>query len=176
MLWLGAVSRSKAKRKTAKTTRARQPRARALALQRTTRTRKRPARTQTVPTRPKTTSVSPPLSQSQPSTAAPLVQLSPPIGRALLISPEHEKFVDSLHPTFRWLSVGGATQYEIMWGEDPTFSTHHTLQSVATEAAVPRESPLEPGKTYYWRVRGGNALGWSPWSETHWFRVLEEST
>jgi hypothetical protein len=96
------------------------------------------------------------------------------MGRARLISPENEKLVDSLHPTFRWLSIGGATRYQVVWGEDPTLSVSNTLQSIATEATVPLESPLQPGKTYYWRVRGGNASGWSPWSETYSFRVLEE--
>jgi len=99
----------------------------------------------------------------------------PPIGRAILLSPENEKFVDSFHPTFRWLSVGGATRYEIAWGEDPAFHVCHAIFSISTEAAVPVEKPLSLGKAYYWRVRGGNESGWSPWSAVASFRVLEET-
>lgn len=100
----------------------------------------------------------------------------PPIGRAILLSPGNDKLVDNLHPTFRWLSVGGATRYEIAWSEDPSLSSSHTIFSIATETAVPAEKPLRFGKTYYWRVRGGNESGWGPWSVIASFRVMEETT
>lgn len=99
----------------------------------------------------------------------------PPIGRAILLSPENEKYVDSFHPTFRWLSVGGATRYEIAWSEESGLTTHHTIFSIATEATVPVEEPLHLGETYFWRVRGGNESGWSAWSDIFSFRVLEET-
>ncbi|MBM3130745.1 MAG: hypothetical protein FJ009_19215 [Chloroflexi bacterium] len=98
----------------------------------------------------------------------------PPLGRAILLSPENEKYVDSFHPTFRWLSIGGATRYEIIWGEESALTKHHTILSIATEATVPVEEPLRLGGTYYWRVRGGNDSGWSAWSDVFSFRVLEE--
>ena len=100
----------------------------------------------------------------------------PPIGRAILLSPENEKFVDNFHPTFRWLSVGGATRYEIAWGEEPALTANYTLLSIATEATVPVEKSLRLGVTYYWRVRGGNESGWGPWSTIASFHVLEEIT
>ncbi len=106
----------------------------------------------------------------------PLPKPTPPIGRAILISPEDGKYVDSVNPTFRWLSVGGATRYEVLWGEDPGLSNGRSTISLATEAAVPVEKPLRVGATYYWRVRGGNDGGWGPWSLTASFRVLEETT
>ncbi|MBI3912779.1 MAG: hypothetical protein HY327_01090, partial [Chloroflexi bacterium] len=40
----------------------------------------------------------------------PIVKPVPPTGRAILISPENGKYVDNLNPSFRWLSVGGATR------------------------------------------------------------------
>jgi hypothetical protein len=92
-----------------------------------------------------------------------------------LLAPENEKYVDSFHPTFRWLSIGGATRYEIVWSEEPGLGKHHTLFSIATEATVPAEEPLQIGATYYWRVRGENESGASPWSDTFSFRVLEET-
>ncbi len=113
---------------------------------------------------------------SPPAAAEPPAKPMAPIGRALLLSPENEKFADSLYPTFRWLSVGGATRYEIAWSEDSNFVTSHSIFSIATEATVPVEKPLRAGATYYWRVRGGNASGWGVWSATASFRVLAEAT
>lgn len=97
-----------------------------------------------------------------------------PAGRAILIAPENEKFTDSVQPTFRWLSVGSATRYEVAWSESPDLTSSHSLVSIATEATVPVEKPLRLGATYYWHVRGGNESGWGPWSATASFRVLEE--
>lgn len=99
-----------------------------------------------------------------------------PTGRAILLSPENDKFTDSLHPTFRWLSVGGAARYEVIWSDEPNWTQAHPVVSIATEAAVPVEKPLSVGTIYYWRVRGGNAGGWGPWSSVSSFRVLDEAT
>ncbi|MEW5719509.1 MAG: hypothetical protein AB1817_12825 [Chloroflexota bacterium] len=115
-----------------------------------------------------------PAAAPKPAEPAPPPKPVPPIGRAILLSPENEKFVDTFHPTFRWLSVGGATRYEIAWGEDATLAASHTLLSIATEATVPAEETLRLGVTYFWRVRGGNESGWGPWSAVASFRVLEE--
>ena len=98
-----------------------------------------------------------------------------PFGRAILLVPKDGTYVDSFHPTFRWLSVGSATRYEVQWGEDTTFGNKHGTVSLATEATVPVEKPLQVGPMYYWRVRGGNDGGWGPWSPTGSFRVLEET-
>jgi hypothetical protein len=98
----------------------------------------------------------------------------PPTGRAILLAPENGKFADNLHPKFRWLSVGGATRYEVAWSDRADLSDSHTIVSIATEAAVPDEEPLEVGTTYYWRVRGGNESGWGPWSPASSFQALEE--
>ena len=101
---------------------------------------------------------------------------NPPSGRAILLAPENEKFSETLHPTFRWLSVGNATRYEVAWSEEPNLTQSHSVVSIATEAAVPVEKPLRLGTTYYWHVRGGNEGGWGPWSTIVSFRVLDEAT
>lgn len=105
----------------------------------------------------------------------PLPPPVPPIGRAILLVPKDATYVESLHPTFRWLSVGGSTKYEVHWGEDPTLATKYTSISLATETTIPVEKPLHVGALYYWRVRGGNDAGWGPWSPISSFRVLEET-
>ncbi len=123
----------------------------------------------------------PPATVPQPKPAKPKFveperQVTPPAGRAILLAPENEKYADSATPKFRWLSVGGATQYEIIWSEDANLSHGRSVVSVATEAIVPSEQPLRLATTYYWRVRGGNETGWGPWSAVSTFRVLDETT
>ncbi|MBI5303080.1 MAG: hypothetical protein HY868_13175 [Chloroflexi bacterium] len=98
-----------------------------------------------------------------------------PSGRAILLSPEGGKFADSVNPRFRWLSVGGATRYQVEWSDKPDLEDSHAITSIATEAFVPVEKPLALGITYFWRVRGGNEGGWGPWSSTASFRVLEST-
>ncbi len=115
----------------------------------------------------------PPTAVAQTQVSEPIAKPTPPTGRAILISPENDKFADSVHPTFRWLSVGGATRYEVAWSDSPDWSQSHSIISIATEATVPVEKPLRMGVTYHWRVRGGNESGWGPWSSSASFRVLE---
>lgn len=98
-----------------------------------------------------------------------------PIGRAIPLLPENEKYVDTVHPTFRWLSVGGATRYEVQWSEDNNLAASYSVMSIATEVTIPVEKPLRVGPLYYWRVRGGNEGGWGPWSSTNSFHVLEQT-
>jgi hypothetical protein len=98
-----------------------------------------------------------------------------PVGRPILLTPEQGKYADSINPRFRWLSVGGATRYEVNWGQDQNLANAYTVISISTEAGVPVEKPLTVGMTYYWRARGGNEAGWGPWSNIGSFGVLEET-
>jgi hypothetical protein len=98
-----------------------------------------------------------------------------PVGRPILLTPEQGKYADSINPRFRWLSVGGATRYEVNWGQDQNLANAYTVISISTEAGVPVEKPLTVGATYYWRARGGNEAGWGPWSNIGSFGVLEET-
>lgn len=112
---------------------------------------------------------------AKPVPAEALPKPVPLTGRAILLLPENEKFADSVHPTFRWLSVGGATRYEVAWSEDANFAQSHSIISIATEATVPVEKPLRVGALYHWHVRGGNESGWGPWSSGASFRALGET-
>jgi hypothetical protein len=117
-----------------------------------------------------------PPATSKPDETEPLPKPVAPTGRAILLSPENEKYADSEHPTFRWLSVGGATRYEIAWSDDMAMNSSHSIFSIATEATIPVEKPLRAGAAYHWHVRGGNESGWGPWSAVSSFRVLDEPT
>ncbi len=112
-----------------------------------------------------------PAASAKPAVVVPAVKVVPPFGRALLLAPG--TYVETTHPRFRWLSVGGATRYELAWSERPDLSNQQSVISAATETAVPDELSLRVGSVYYWRVRGGNNSGWGPWSNTASFQVLE---
>jgi hypothetical protein len=121
-------------------------------------------------TLPQPTTLPPKFPEPEPPAPKP----TPPTGRAILIAPENGKLVDTANPIFRWLSVGGATRYEVSWVAEDHGAGGHTLVSIATECAVPVEKPLRVGVMYQWRVRGGNEAGWGPWSPFSTFRVIEE--
>lgn len=127
------------------------------------------------PVRPDPKGKAPPPAPKKVEEEEPFVPPVAPFGRAILLVPKDGTYVDSFHPTFRWLSVGGATRYEVQWSEDATLASKYGTVSLATEATVPVEKPLRVGGLYYWRVRGGNDAGWGPWSLIGSFRVLEET-
>ena len=108
----------------------------------------------------------------QRSAGPPLPKPPAPTGRAILLAPANDTFVDTLQPHFRWLSVGSATRYEVALSEKADFSDARVLPSAATEAIVPADRSLRTGVTYHWRVRGGNEGGWGAWSSAASFQVL----
>ena len=66
----------------------------------------------------------------------------------------------SVTPTFVWPTVKGATNYEFMIGEDPTFAIiDYSVNTgkLNTHATNPKE-PLLYSTVYYWRVRGTTEL------------------
>jgi hypothetical protein len=188
--FLAAVTARKKKRIGKPTTRKRKPRpsrpAKAKRARKATRRVARPAsrkRIAPAPKRPARGRAKPaPAPQKPAAKTAPVKQVAEPLpkpvaptGRPILLSPENGKYADSIYPKFRWLSVGGATRYEVFWGQDAALANGFTVVSIATEATVPVEKPLKIGVTYYWRVRGGNEAGWGPWSAANSFGVLEET-
>jgi hypothetical protein len=98
-----------------------------------------------------------------------------PTGMAWLLAPTNGGVEDSTTPTFRWLSVGGAVKYEVEISEAAHFHTATRIASRETAATVSPDKPLQSGGLYYWRVRGGNAGGWGPWSVTWSFKVAVAS-
>ncbi len=169
LLAAAVTKKTRPKRATRKRTPAPKKRARPATPKKAGRAKKSAGRPPARTTPPTKTPAAPP-AQPGPPKPKPV----PPTGRAILLSPENNKFADSRYPKFRWLSVGGASRYEVAWSDSPDFSDSFTIVSIATEAAVPAQEPLSVGVTYYWRVRGGNESGWGPWSPAASFQVLEE--
>ncbi len=99
---------------------------------------------------------------------------APPSQAPALFSPPDAASTDTLTPSFRWLYVGGAKHYELVWAADNNLHRGHILLTNQTAATLPPEQALEPDRVYSWRVRAGNEGGWGPWSATRTFRTPEQ--
>ncbi len=74
----------------------------------------------------------------------------------------------NLSPEFYWQNLPGATHYQVQLGLDDTFS-ERLLEEETTDLST-KFRDLEPGRTYFARVRGLNEI-----DSTNW-RTLEFST
>ncbi len=95
----------------------------------------------------------------------------PPVQTPQLFSPGNGEVADSVAVGFRWLYVGGASLYQLMWSTEPQFRKPRSLLTSQTAATLPPEEALEPATNVFWRVRAGNEGGWGPWSATRTFRT-----
>lgn len=95
----------------------------------------------------------------------------PPIQAPGLLYPAQGETTDSLTPSFRWMYVGGATHFQMVWSLDPHFHKQHILLTTQTRAELPPEEALRVDAAYSWRVRAGNGGGWGPWSPARLFRT-----
>lgn len=111
---------------------------------------------------------------------APVVEAEPqpppppppaPVQAPQLFFPGVGEVVESVTPSFRWLYVGGASLYQLMWSTDAQFRKSRSLLTTQTAATLPPEEALEPAVNVFWRVRGGNEGGQGPWSAPRTFRT-----
>ncbi|HOZ30048.1 MAG TPA: T9SS type A sorting domain-containing protein, partial [Bacteroidales bacterium] len=64
---------------------------------------------------------------------------------------------------FTWDASTGAVNYQYQISLDNSFTA--IIKSTTTSLVTGNITGLYPHTTYYWRVRGANANGYSPWSE-----------
>ncbi len=82
----------------------------------------------------------------------------------VLISPADESIdISYTAANLDWNASTGAVTYQYQYSADPTFETG--VHSYNTSMISGTFTDLYPHTTYYWRVRGANANGYSPWSE-----------
>ncbi|MFW6301938.1 MAG: T9SS type A sorting domain-containing protein, partial [Bacteroidales bacterium] len=62
-----------------------------------------------------------------------------------------------------WAAVAGAESYQYQYSTDETFET--SVHSEITSLLTTNFTELHPQTTYFWRVRGANNTGYSPWSD-----------
>ena len=76
--------------------------------------------------------------------------------------------------TYAWKPAPWAFRYTIQVASDPSFSAGSIVWSKSSIEDTIETGPVpECSTSYYWRVRGSNALGEGPWSETWRFAVKE---
>jgi len=86
----------------------------------------------------------------------------PPSQAPNLIQPVNSSLIKQTSVRFGWESVAGATMYQVEIANVET-ETVYTNSFVAI---------LSDNANYLWRVRGGNSVGWGPWSNYSSFRIL----
>ncbi|MGH2566843.1 MAG: hypothetical protein ACRDGA_00765, partial [Bacteroidota bacterium] len=97
--------------------------------------------------------------------------LAPPTSAPNLSTPSDRAVGQSVNPYLWWSSVPGAKRYHLQVATDSGF-----ISFVVSDSTVPsyykQIGPLEVATTYYWRVRGMNALGSGPFSLSRSFTTL----
>lgn len=88
-----------------------------------------------------------------------------------LITPAPGAVDLGLKPIFQWHPVSGAGTYDLMLAADSGFTVPILNQADIAGNAWQSETPLEAGKTYYWKVRAISATTNSAWSAVSGFAV-----
>ncbi len=71
----------------------------------------------------------------------------------ILVYPEMNDDSISIAPEFRWMQVDGATKYRLQISRSPLFQEKYIVYDVDTiTVTYHTPTPLEPKKSYYWRV------------------------
>ena len=73
-----------------------------------------------------------------------------------------------------WVDVANETKYHTQLDTVNTFTGTLKLNDSTLAAGTTNDSTktLDSADTYYWRVRAGNAVGWSSWSSTRSFTTI----
>jgi hypothetical protein len=66
--------------------------------------------------------------------------------------------------TFKWGASTGATTYQLQVNTASNFTGTDLFNAEVGNVTSQEVTGLSLGTTYYWRVRAGNAIGWSDWS------------
>jgi hypothetical protein len=90
-----------------------------------------------------------------------------------LISPPDSFISSAPYLSFDWSDVTDADNYAVEIASDEQFNDVVEEDSTLTVSEYQNVDSL-PDAEYYWRVRAGNANGWSPYSEVRMFIVDAE--
>ena len=92
------------------------------------------------------------------------------LGAPQLLSPSPSSFLRDNTPTLDWSDVEGATSYQLLVDNDPSFASPEiNVFPSSSEYTVP-DPGLSDG-TWYWKVRARDGPLTSPWSEARGFTV-----
>ncbi len=96
-------------------------------------------------------------------------------GKPTLIAPTNGATVNTRQVPLDWQDLSCATSYEVQVRQGSTSGTvvDHPINLAGSQYTT---VSLTPGKTYYWRVRGADALGAGPWTAYWHFTVSTNAT
>jgi hypothetical protein len=97
-----------------------------------------------------------------------VVPPAPPRNAPRLLSPGNGGGVTTNSITFNWQAVSNANSYQIQIDNNADFSSPERALNVN---ATSYTTNLLVNRTFYWRVRGRNAIGNGPWSRVFRFRL-----
>ncbi len=89
-----------------------------------------------------------------------------PTDAALLQEPADNATDTEVNLILKWALVQYATEYEVLVAKTEDFSADVVINDPMCFQNQKSVGGLEFGATYYWKVRGKNASGIAPWSET----------
>ena len=88
----------------------------------------------------------------------------------ILLSPADESVnIPYTSTNVQWNASSGAVTYQYQYSTNANFETG--VHSFVTSMLSGTFTGLYPHTTYYWRVRGANANGYSPWSQIWEFKT-----
>jgi len=83
--------------------------------------------------------------------------------------------VSGAQPFLRWSDIPCAPVYQLQIAADDQFTTPVLDRYLSSPFFQVDEGVLEVGRTYTWRVRAGNAVGWGEWSPAWQLALRPES-
>ncbi len=89
-----------------------------------------------------------------------------------LVTPTTNGSNSIVKPTFTWTSKTNATKYKLQVSSDSTFAVVSYVDTILTTNQFVCNKALNSASNYYWRVKAGDALGYSAWSSIFSMQTL----
>jgi hypothetical protein len=93
-----------------------------------------------------------------------LAPLNPRPPAPVLVYPANAETLTTRFFTYEWSDVSLATRYLLEVATDSLFTNKIVVESTLTTSSYEVDSAMS-NNHYFWRVKGGNANGWGPYTE-----------
>ena len=90
----------------------------------------------------------------------------------VLDSPLNKTIKEKLKPTFKWRGVDVATTYNIQISTDSSFVSVNIIDTSVVSNTLVFNKGLADNTSFYWRVRVGDAKGYSNWTKFNSFQTF----
>jgi hypothetical protein len=95
--------------------------------------------------------------------------------RPIPLSKNSGETVSGVRPFLRWTDIPYAPVYQLQVAADEQFTAPILDQYLSSPFFQVEAGLLEVGRTYTWRVRAGNAVGWGEWSPAWQMAIRPDS-